>query len=311
MTRRNAHIVSTRSTPAESLIEVVMVSVDSAHTRRAYRRALEEFFAWHKENGEPPLNKTTVQQWRKSLVDAGLKPASVNQRLAALKKLAHEAADREMITPSAMAAIDRVKGVSQRGQRAGNWLTTEQAQQLLNAPDASTLKGLRDRAILAVALGCGLRRGEITKLTFEHIQQREGRWVIIDLVGKHHRVRSVPIPRWTITAIEAWQVAAGIGLTGKVFRPLHRVEVLIGEEMTDQTVYHVVNEYVKALGFGPLAPHDLRRTYAKLSEQGGARLLQIQLALGHASVTTTQTYIGTAQDLQDGPGDRLQLKLET
>ncbi len=80
----------------------------------------------------------------------------------------------------------------------------KQAQTLLNAPDITTTKGLRDRAILAVLLGCGLRRSEVAALTFAHVQQRDGRWCIVDLVGKHGRVRTVPMPTWVKVAIDAW-----------------------------------------------------------------------------------------------------------
>lgn len=76
--------------------------------------------------------------------------------------------------------------------RAGNWLSLNQAQTLLNASDITTLKGLRDRAIIAVLLGCALRRSEVAALTMAHIQQRDGRWCIVDLYGKHGRVRTIP-----------------------------------------------------------------------------------------------------------------------
>src|SRR5664279_1782046 len=111
----------------------------------------------------------------------------------------------------------RVKGVRKEGKRLGNWLSKAQAEQLINSPDVSTLKGLRDRAILAVLVGCWLRRNEsVTSLAFEQIQQREGRWVIVDLVGKRNKTRSVPMPAWTKAAVDAWAVAAGnfLGLTG-------------------------------------------------------------------------------------------------
>lgn len=82
---------------------------------------------------------------------------------------------------------------------------------------------LRDRAILAVLLGCGLRRSEVAALTFKfkHIQQRDGRWCIVDLVGKHGRVRTVPMPTWVKVAIDAWALAVGIS-DGPVFRPVNR-----------------------------------------------------------------------------------------
>ncbi|MGA3027551.1 MAG: tyrosine-type recombinase/integrase [Bryobacteraceae bacterium] len=78
--------------------------------------------------------------------------------------------------------------------RVGNWLSLQQAQKLLNAPDVTTGKGLRDRATLAVLLGCGLRRSEVAALTLRHIQQRDNRWCIVDLVGKHGRVRTIRCP---------------------------------------------------------------------------------------------------------------------
>src|SRR5713101_4230388 len=96
-----------------------------------------------------------------------------------------------------------------------------QAQELLNAPDATTKKGLRDRAILAVLLGCGLRRSEVAALTLKHIQQRDGRWCIVDLVGKHGRVRTVPMPTWVKVAIDSWTSTAGL-TDGRVFRPVNR-----------------------------------------------------------------------------------------
>jgi integrase len=103
----------------------------------------------------------------------------------------------------------------------GNWLTARQAQTLLNAPDATTTKGLRDRAILAVLLGCGLRRSEVAALATGHVQQRDGRWCIVDLRGKHGRVRTVPMPTWVKVATDAWTSAAGIA-EGYVFRPVNR-----------------------------------------------------------------------------------------
>ena len=67
---------------------------------------------------------------------------------------------------------------------------------MIHAPDVGTTKGLRDRAILAVMIGCGLRREEVVRLDVAHLQQREGRWVILDLIGKHNRTRTVPMASW-------------------------------------------------------------------------------------------------------------------
>ena len=141
-----------------------------------------------------------------------------------MRKLAVEAADNGLLAPELANGITRVKGVASKGIRLGNWLSVQQAQKLLNAPDATTLKGLRDRAILGVLLGCGLRRSEVAALTFRHFQQRDGRWCIVDLVGKHGRVRTSPMPTWVKVAIDAWASPAEI-TGGSVFRPASRCDM--------------------------------------------------------------------------------------
>jgi site-specific recombinase XerD len=92
-----------------------------------------------------------------------------------VRKLAVEAADNGLLAPELASGIARIKGVRSQGVRVGNWLSLRQAQSLLNAPDISTLKGLRDRAMFATLLGCGLRRSELAALTLKHVQLRDNR----------------------------------------------------------------------------------------------------------------------------------------
>ena len=145
-----------------------------------------------------------MSAWRASLEARGLGSSSIIIRMSAIRKLAAEAADNGLIAPELAAGIARVKSVKSTGIRVGNWLSLRQAQALLSAPDIATVSGLRDRAILAVLLGCGLRRSEVAALTFAHIQQRDGRWCIVDLRRKHGRVRTAPMPTWVKVAIDAW-----------------------------------------------------------------------------------------------------------
>jgi integrase len=145
--------------------------------------------------------------------------STINQHLSAIRALADECAESDLLNQPTAAAIGRVKGVPVRGVRVGNWLTRDQAETLLIAPP-NTLMGLRDRAILALLIGCGLRRDELVNLTFEHLQQREGRWVIVDIVGKGRRVRTVPVPGWAKALVDAWAFAADLnsGLVLRRFR---------------------------------------------------------------------------------------------
>ena len=284
--------------------KLVLDAVSSPLTRVMYARALDDFFAWWTGQGRPPFTRATVQAWRAALEAKGLAPASVNQKLSAVRKLAAEAAYNGLLDPATAQAIRDIRGAEQRGVRTGNWLTKRQAEALLAAPDASTNQGKRDRAILAVLVGCGLRRDEAVRLTFDHIQQRDGRWCVVDLVGKKGRYRTVPMPAWTKTAIDSWAAAAGI-IAGPVFRGVNKGDVVIGERLSTQGILRTVTRYADAI-----APHDLRRTFAKLAFKGGAKLDQIQLSLGHASIQTTERYLGVQQDLTDAPCDYLHLKVE-
>src|SRR5271169_1208659 len=194
----------------QRLKALVLDSVSSPTTRRMYNMALDEFMAWFQQESRPGFTKAIVSAWRVSLEARGLSSSSISVRLSAIRKLAVEAADNGLLRPELAAGIVRVKGVKTIGVRVGNWLSLPQAQDLLRAPDIATIKGQRDRAILAVLLGCGLRRSEVATLTFAHIQQRDGRWCIVDLVGKHGRVRTAPMPTWVKVAIDAWTLPAGV-----------------------------------------------------------------------------------------------------
>ena len=307
MTSDNALTTVTDIQPA---IDLVINSVDSIHTRRSYSRALYDFMEWWESENKPLLTKMTVNRYKAEVLEpSGYSPATINLRLSAIKKLANEAADNEMIEQSQANGINRIKGVKSAGVRTGNWLELEQAQALLNAPDTNTLKGIRDRAILSVLIGAGLRRSETAALKFDQIQQRDSRWVILDISGKGNRVRTVPISSWVKMAIDEWTTAADI-YTGFVFRPLYKGGKVAGEKVTPMLIYRVADLYAKELGFNTLAVHDLRRTHAKLALKGGAQLDQIQLTLGHASLRTTQKYLGTELDLQNAPSDHLGLRLE-
>jgi site-specific recombinase XerD len=289
----------------EAITRLVTDTVESPHTKRAYARAIRDFLAWYRETGQVGLNKALVVHYAATLRAEGLGAASINQRLSAIRKLAQEAADNEVLGQSTANGIKNVRGVKQQGQRMGFWLARDQAQALLDAPDTATLKGLRDRAMLAVMLGCGLRRSEVAGLTFAHIQRRDGRWVVVDLVGKGNRTRSVVMPKWAKDAIDAWVEAAGL-TEGLVFRAI-KCGGRVQDAISTDGVAYVVKQYGRALGFENLAAHDLRRTYAKLARKGGADLEQIQINLGHASLTTTERYLGTALDLEAAPCDALGL----
>jgi site-specific recombinase XerD len=293
----------------ERLKTLVLDSVPSPHSRRAYDRGLSEFLAWYMNEGHAQgFTKATVQRYAQRLQEQGLAASTRNVRLTAVRRLAAEAADNGLLEPEIAAGIGRVKGAKQQGTRTGNWLTVDEAERLINAPKTERLKGKRDRALLAALIGCGLRRSEASELTFEHIQQRDGRWAIVDLHGKGNRIRTVPMPSWTKVAIDQWAQAAQL-TSGHVFRPMNNRHEITGDTLLPQNIMEAVLKYGKRAGVSRVAPHDLRRTFAKLAHKGRAALEQIQLSLGHASIQTTERYLGVRQDLQDAPCDHLGLHL--
>ena len=305
----NDLIVAEKVAQWQKLKALVLDSVSSPITKRAYSMALDEFLMWFRQEPRPGgFCKATVSAWRASLEVRGLGSSSVIIRMSAIRKLAAEAAGNGLIPPEVAAGIAGVKSAKSVGIRTGNWLSVRQAQMLLNAPDVTTLKGLRDRAILAVLLGCGLRRSEVAALTFAHIQQRDARWCIVDLVGKHGRIRTTPMPNWVKVAIDAWTAPAGIA-EGHMFRAVLRGEQLCGEHLGEKVVWQMLQQYAEKVGVPGLAPHDLRRTCAKVCGAAGGELGQIQMLLGHASLQTTERYLGTKQDLVHAPNDAIKLRV--
>src|ERR1700689_1400586 len=141
----------------EKLKALVLDSVSSPITKRVYNMALNEFMEWFQQAPRPGFTKATVSAWRVSLEARSLGSSSIIIRMSAIRKLAGEAADNGLLAPELAAGISRVRSAKSVGIRVGNWLSVRQAQSLLNAPDVTTVRGLRDRANLAVLLGCGLR----------------------------------------------------------------------------------------------------------------------------------------------------------
>lgn len=289
--------------PIRYLRDLVLDSVSAPITKALYRKALDDFFTWRQNEANPAFDRAAVQAHRSWLEAQGYAASSVNQKLAAIRKLAREAAAAGLLDASTAAGIDQVAGIKQRGIRAGNWLTKAEAQELLNRPDAATLKGKRDRALLGLLTGCGLRRNEATALTVADLQVRDGRWVLVDLRGKHGRIRTVPVPAWVYQVVKDWLGTAGIE-EGRILRAINRHDSIAGS-LSGTAVRDIVRAYR-----ADLSPHDLRRTCAKLCRSGGGELEQIQLLLGHASIQTTERYLGTKQDLVNAPNDAIKIRLQ-
>ncbi len=282
----------------------VLNSLTSVSGQRTYDHAIREFVAWYCSEPRLAFNHTVVLRYRIHLEQRKYAPATINLRLAAVRRIAYEAADAGLLSPELAAGIRRVKGVRRIGVRLGNWLTPEQGRRLLESAASSSARDLRDYAIVAMLIGCGLRRAELLALRVESIQQREERWVIADLVGKGRHVRTVPIPIWVKSTVDAWLAAAAI-TRGPVFRAINKAGRVWGDGMSPKVLWDVVRTAAARAGIDKLAPHDLRRTCARLCHLAGGELDQIQFLLGHVSIQTTERYLGCRQKLRIAVNDRL------
>jgi integrase len=245
------------SDPIAELRRIFRNSLVSAHTKRAYIAAFNQFFALVAETGHP-VSRTLLMEYRAQMIDHGLSASTINVRLSAIRKLVCEARDNNLLDPVEAARILTVPGVPTRGVRLGNWLTPQEAKRLLAVPDRSSLIGKRAFAILSVLVYCALRREELARLEMRHIQKREGRWMIADLIGKRGRVRTVPIPGAAMAALDDWLAAAEIE-SGFLFRQLLRSGRVLASPIGAWSVWKTVVTAAAAAGIDHLGLHDLRR----------------------------------------------------
>ncbi|MGA9683261.1 MAG: tyrosine-type recombinase/integrase [Candidatus Sulfotelmatobacter sp.] len=285
----------------------VLNSLGAPASRRVYEYAIDQFIAWYCSEPRLAFNRIVVVRYRMYLESRGLAANTINQQLAAVRRLAHEAADSGLLSPELAAGISRVKGVKQLGFRSGNWLSAEQSSEVLKHAGGDSMRAKRDYAMLAMLFGCGFRRSELVGLELDDIQMRQEHWAVVDLVGKGGHIRTVPIPNWVKAALDQWTEAAGVR-EGKIFRAVARMGKVWGSGISQNVVWYVVKTCCERAGLEHIAPHDLRRTCAKLCHTSGGELEQIQFLLGHTSVQTTERYLGCKQNLGHPVNDLFNLR---
>ncbi len=287
----------------------VLNSLGSPASRRVYEYAIDQFIAWYCSEPRLAFNRIVVARYRMHLESRSLAANTINQQLAAVRRLAHEAADAGLLSPELAAGISRVRGVKQLGFRSGNWLSAAQSSEVLQHASGDGMRVKRDYAMLAMLFGCGFRRSELVGLQINEIQMRQGHWAVVDLIGKGGHIRTVPIPGWVKSALDQWMLAARI-TEGKIFRAVARTGKVWGNGISQNVVWYVVRTCCERVGLEHIAPHDLRRTCAKLCHDSGGELEQIQFLLGHASVQTTERYLGCKQNLGSPVNDRFKLRVD-
>lgn len=308
MTLQLVHSQMTDKEAVDKLIDTTVRMLPSPHTRRVYSSWLRKFLA---ECRGQPFNRLTVESYLSKRWQQGDSVSVLNQSIAAIKRFAEVCSQLQLITQEQATAIKSLKTRAAKGFRSGNWLTKEQAEVFLreglSGADRSP-KDRRDGAVMALLLGCGLRRAEASMLTWEQIQKREGRDVLVDVRGKGGRLRTIVIPRWATVMLLDWMAISHTpGIVGQLVLRSIRENGTINGHLSESGIWLIVKERAEKLGLGSIRPHDLRRTFARLSRKGGSPIEQIQMALGHSSVQTTERYLNTMLDFERPAGDYMGL----
>ena len=285
----------------DELADKALAAVASPITRGSYRGYLRRFLEYARGHR---LDRDTVAAYLATLRDSGKSASVIRQNIKAVRVLAQEAKHRNLLSDQDFMGIMALKQPPQAGNRAGNWIQLADVQALIRLPRRVTLEGARDAAMIGLLVGCGLRRAEVATITWDKYQTREGRKVLVDLVGKGGKIRTVPVPGWVAADLDRWWL----------HNPDDRI---IGCGRVN--IWYTVRKYMDRLAELPghehcagVSPHDLRRTLAKLMDKSGVPLTQISATLGHSSLQTTQRYLGIELELRDGKAgvDQIQIVSE-
>jgi site-specific recombinase XerD len=280
-------------------------NIDNPRTRRAYRSDLSEFMAFVGITSPVQfrdVSRAHVIAWRQSLEQRGLNGASIRRKLAALSSLYEYLCDRHAVTHNPVKGVKRPRIESQEGKTPA--LADGQARQLLDAPDARSLKGKRDRAILAVLLYHGLRRAELCALNVDDLQERRG-VKHLRVHGKGNKLRYVPLHPAAAVRIEDYLAQAGHA--GDQSSPLFLALRNPGADrrLSAKGVYsNVVLHHGRALGLTSLplfGPHAMRATAATNALEHGADIAKVQEWLGHTNIQTTRVYDRRNTRPEDSP----------
>ncbi len=279
----------------------VLNSLGAVSSQESYGHAIDEFINWYCSEPRLSFSRTVVLRYRIYLEQRNLAPSTINVRLAAVRRLAYEASDNGLLSPELAAGIRRVKGVKRLGVRIGNWLTLEQSRTLLKNASSDSLRG----SCLITGLWITPGRGGRIENVRPSASGRSLGHCRLDWQGQAHS--DCADAQWVKAATDEWIGAAKV-TEGRIFRRINKNGNVWGDGITPKAVWHIVKTAAKLADLN-VAPHDLRRTCARLCHVAGGELEQIQFLLGHLSVQTTERYLGCKQKLHHAVNDNTGLEI--
>ena len=289
-------------------------NITNAKTRRAYQQDIKDFTAFVGINRPEEFRVITrphVIAWRKDLERRNLALSTIHRKLAALSSLFEYLCEQNAVGHNPVDGVKRPKANSNEGLTPA--LGDAQARALLNAPPENTLKGKRDRAILATLLYHGIRREELCRLTVRDLHHRDG-VMHLRIEGKGDKIRFLPVSVKALRLIQEYLQAAGHGedLPGPLFRPVkNNTTGTLNKPLNPTSVYkEVVRFYGKQVGINStvhgFCVHSLRATAATNALEHNADIAKVQEWLGHANVSTTRLYDKRKSRPEDSPTFRVE-----
>ena len=283
-------------------------NITNPNTKRAYKRDVKDFSRFLGVKEPEDMRQVTrghVLAWRHQLEEQGLAGPSIRRKLAAVSTLFAHLSDSNAIEGNPVAGVKRP--ISRIKEGASPALSAKQARRLLDTPDQGSLKGKRDRAILATLLFHGLRRAELCALTVGDRQQRKGA-AHLRIQGKGNKIRYLPARPEAIQRIDDYLLEAGHGsdLKGALFRPIRNpVTGNLNKPLHPDGVYKIVKAHAETAGIARDVPgfstHSLRATAATIALDNGADIAKVQEWLDHVSPVTTSMYDHRQTKVEDSP----------
>jgi site-specific recombinase XerD len=286
-------------------------NIDNPRTRRAYETDIEDFSSFVGICSPEEFRCVTrshVIAWRKTLEQRALSASTIRRKLSALSSLFEYLCESNSVPHNPVDGVKRPSEGTNEGKTPA--IGDGQARALLDAPDATTLKGKRDRAILAVFLYHGLRCDELCQLAVRDLQDRRGvRHIRVH--GKRDKIRFVPAHVAAMERIADYLEAAGHGdrLDAPLFRAVKGPGVQIDSPMTAAGIYScIVRKYAALSGIDTVGfcVHSLRATAATNALDHEADIAKVQEWLGHSSISTTRLYDKRQSRPEDSPTFKIQ-----
>ena len=290
-----------------------LANLTNAKTRRAHKNDVREFIAYaglHDYGELRSVARAHIIDWRRDMERRALEPATIRRKLSALSALFDYLCERNAVAGNPVDGVKRPMANGNEGTTPA--LGDRQARKLLEAPPADTLKGVRDRAILATLLYHGIRREELCGLRVKDLHSRQG-VLHFRINGKRARIRFIPVNAAAQRTIEDYLALAEHrgDLDGPLFRPVKNNRTgRLDRPLDPASVYrNIVRKYGEQTGISVevngLCVHSLRATAVTNALSHDSDIAKVQEWLGHANVSTTRLYDRRKSRPEDSPSFRV------